>query len=55
MNWKRIEMAKQALILFLKSLPFDSYFNIYSFGDKFIKMFETSQKYDETTVQIALD
>jgi len=42
MDGKRISMAKQALILFLKSLPFDSYFNIYSFGDKFIKMFETS-------------
>jgi len=55
MGGKKIEFAKQALILFLKSLPFDSYFNIYSFGNKFVKMFETSQKYDETTVQIALE
>ena len=32
MDGKRIKMAKQALLFFLKSLPPDSFFNIISFG-----------------------
>ena len=32
MDGSRLEKAKQALILFLKSLPLDSYYNIVSFG-----------------------
>ena len=32
MDGSRLEKAKQALILFLKSLPIDSYYNIVSFG-----------------------
>ena len=35
MGGKRITKAKEALILFLKSLPIDSYFNVVSFGSKF--------------------
>ena len=42
MSGARIEKAKEALILFLKSLPEDSYFNVVSFGSKSIKMFEKS-------------
>ena len=32
MGGSRIEKAKQALILFIKSLPQDTYFNVVSFG-----------------------
>lgn len=35
MDGKRINKAKEALILFLKSLPIDSYFNVVSFGSGF--------------------
>jgi hypothetical protein len=39
MRGTRIEQAKSALILFLKSLPEDSYFNVVSFGYSSQKMF----------------
>lgn len=32
MEGTRINKAKEALIIFLKSLPQDSYFNVVSFG-----------------------
>ena len=42
MNGNRINKAKEALILFLKSLPPDSYFNVISFGSSSEKMFGSS-------------
>jgi uncharacterized protein with von Willebrand factor type A (vWA) domain len=38
MSGTKMETTKEALTLFLKSLPSDSYFDIISFGDKFIHM-----------------
>lgn len=35
MGGSRIEKAKEALILFLKSLPVQTYFNVVSFGSNF--------------------
>ena len=45
MYGSRIEKAKQSLILFIKSLPSDSYFNIFSFGSRGEKMFTNSVRY----------
>ena len=55
MKGRRIDMAKQALILFLKSMPPDSYFNIVSFGTRFRFMFfKGSHKYSEEKVEAAI-
>lgn len=45
-------MAKSALLLFLKSLPPDCYFNIIGFGDKFEYVFPISKKYEESSLEI---
>lgn len=34
------------MVMFLKSLPEDSYFNVISFGDSSSRMFAKSEKYD---------
>lgn len=57
MQGTRIERAKEALTLFIQSLPTDSLFNIVSFGTKHELMYPKSQKYtkkaiDETLIKI---
>lgn len=51
MQGTRIEKAKEALILFLKSLPEDSYFNVISFGSGFQRMFPSSEKNDSKKIK----
>ena len=51
--WDSIGQAKQALKLFLHSLPADCYFNIWRFGSTYSSLFFTSQKYDDWTLEKA--
>ncbi|CAD8104459.1 unnamed protein product [Paramecium primaurelia] len=54
MNGQRIKRAKESLILFLKSLPQDSYFNIISFGNKYISIWNESKQYNQETLDEAI-
>jgi Mg-chelatase subunit ChlD len=47
MSGSPITLAKEALILFLHSLPMGAKFNVVSFGSDFEKVFEQSVSYDE--------
>ncbi|EAR96204.1 type A von willebrand factor domain protein (macronuclear) [Tetrahymena thermophila SB210] len=49
-----IKRACEALILFLKSLPNDSYFNVLSFGSEFEMLFPSSRKYNNQNLEIAI-
>lgn len=44
MGGSPIEKAKEALIIFLKSLPVDTYFQVISFGSGSKSLFQSSQK-----------
>lgn len=54
MSGDRIEMAKEALIFALKSLPPKSYFNVISFGSKFYPLAPQSFANDEKNVSDAI-
>ena len=54
MHGDRIKRAVEALKFFLKSLPVDSYFNIYSFGDKFDTVYEKSVKFNQENLNDAI-
>ena len=54
MSGSRMEKASEALIFFLKSLPFNSKFNIVSFGSSFTCLFNESVDYNTTNMNIAL-
>ncbi|KAL4484464.1 hypothetical protein ABPG74_019641 [Tetrahymena malaccensis] len=54
MSGQPIQKACEALILFLKSLPTDSYFNVVSFGSSYQKLFESSIKYDTKSLEKAI-
>ncbi|CAD8061854.1 unnamed protein product [Paramecium sonneborni] len=55
MSGSRIRKAKESLILFLKSLPQDSEFNIISFGTNFQSLWKESEKYSQKTLEIAIN
>ncbi|KAH3761498.1 hypothetical protein Pelo_6725 [Pelomyxa schiedti] len=50
-----ISKVSETMALFLRSLPMDCKFNIVGFGDRFEKLFPTSMKYDDTSLQNALN
>ncbi|GAB1605113.1 von Willebrand factor A domain-containing protein 5A-like isoform X3 [Argonauta hians] len=55
MNGEKIEAAKDTLLLFLKSLPLGSYFNVISFNNRFEFLFEDgSQEYNEDSLNKAI-
>ena len=54
MHGNRIKLAKKALMLFIRSLPSNSLFNVVSFGSSYKLMFDQSRKYDDDTMQSAL-
>ncbi|CAD8177439.1 unnamed protein product [Paramecium octaurelia] len=54
MEGQRINKAKQSLILFLKSLPEDCFFNVISFGNESKSMFEKPQYYNQKTLNEAV-
>ena len=51
----RVKKAKESLILFLKSLPEHSVYNIISFGSKFQRMYKTSIAYNDVNVEETID
>lgn len=55
MSNQRIEFAKKALIIFLKSLPTNIFFNIFAFGSEFSPLFDISIKYTESNVNNAIN
>ena len=55
MSGLRIEMAKEALIFFLKSMPPDSFFNICSFGSTYELLSPDSLKSNEKNINWAIN
>ncbi|CAL8143672.1 unnamed protein product [Orchesella dallaii] len=54
MMGQSIELAKNALLLFLHSIPADCYFNIIGFGSSYHFLFPKSVKYDDRTLKTAI-
>ena len=55
MSGDRIDQAKNALILFLKSLPENSRFNIVSFGSAFERMYDDSMPYTDAAIEKTIE
>ncbi|CAG9310338.1 unnamed protein product [Blepharisma stoltei] len=51
--YEKINIAIQAVALFIRSLPENCYFNVISFGSRWEKMFECSQKYNQSSADEA--
>ena len=51
MSGGRIEMARDSLVLFLKSLPQDSWFDVVSFGDSYRSLNGVSLKYSQESLE----
>ena len=55
MSGSRISVAKEALKLFVRSIPPGSMFNVVSFGSKFKWLFRDVTYYDKTSFEYAID
>jgi len=55
MGGTKIDNAKDALKLFVSSLPKDSYFNIISFGNSYMGLYQSPVKYSDKNIKIALN
>jgi uncharacterized protein YegL len=55
MDGTKINNAKEALKLFVSSLPKDSYFNIISFGNSYMGLYQSPVKYSDKNIKIALN
>ena len=55
MSGKSIELVRQALILFIKSLPLGSYFQFIGFGSDYKKYNEIPVEYNEENVNKIID
>lgn len=55
MAGSKMNQTKNALQIFLRSLPLGTYFNIFGFGDRFEKLFSDSVVLTEDTLQRATD
>ncbi|XP_078003037.1 von Willebrand factor A domain-containing protein 5A-like isoform X2 [Phascolarctos cinereus] len=51
---KRIDSAKETLVLLLKSLPLGCFFNIYGFGSSFESFFLESVEYTQQSMELAV-
>lgn len=55
MEGQKISMVIQSVLLFIKSLPTDSIFNIISFGSSYERMFPVSVRYDNVNIEQAIN
>ena len=53
MGGQSIKLAKEALLVFIHSLPVSSYFNVILFGSSFQSLFPESKLYDDHTFEDA--
>jgi hypothetical protein len=55
MDGLRIDNAKRALEIFLRSLPEDSYFNVLSFGSSYRYLFKESPRNEKAAIEEAVE
>jgi len=53
MGGQSMQLAKQALQLFIHSLPVDSFFNIFCFGSQYTQLFPQSKAFTDETLESA--